>query len=89
MHYLSPQGCGHRFQRSANCLKDGFALRPTFQTDFSVVLFRSDFVLISEKNYMKAHKNQWVCTIPYPPECLAEATSRGQTMAPEAQKPSQ
>ena len=58
-------------------------------SDFSVMLFRSDFVLISEKNYMKAHKNQWVCTIPYPPECLAEATSRGQTMAPEAQKPSQ
>jgi hypothetical protein len=28
--------------------------------DFSVVLFRSDFVLFSEKNHMKVHKNQWV-----------------------------
>ena len=27
-------------------------------TDFSVVLFRSDFVLISEKNHVKALKNQ-------------------------------
>ena len=27
--------------------------------DFSVVLFRSDFVLVSEKNHMKAQTNQW------------------------------
>jgi hypothetical protein len=26
--------------------------------DFSVVLFRSDFVLFSEQNYMKIHKHQ-------------------------------
>jgi hypothetical protein len=30
--------------------------------DFSVVLLRSDFALVSEKNYMKVHKNQWVDT---------------------------
>jgi hypothetical protein len=27
-------------------------------SDFSVALFRSDFMLFSEKNRMKAHKNQ-------------------------------
>jgi hypothetical protein len=58
-------------------------------TDFSVVLFRSDFMLFSEKNRVKAHKNQWVLTMPCPLERLAGATSRGQTMAPEGQKPSQ
>ena len=31
-----------------------------FAADFSVVLFRSDFVLVSEKNHVKAHKNQCV-----------------------------
>ena len=32
---------------------------------------------------MKAHKNQWVLTVPYPLDHLAGATSRGHTMAPE------
>jgi len=58
-------------------------------TDFSVVLFRSDFVLFSEKNRVKAAKNQWVWIMPYHPERLSGATSRGQIMAPEVQKPSQ
>ena len=30
--------------------------------DFSVVLLRSDFVLVSEKNHVKMHKNQWLLT---------------------------
>jgi SAM-dependent methyltransferase len=51
-------------------------------TDFSVVLFRSDFALVSEKNRMKVHKNQWIGTMSYPPERLTGVTSRGQTMAP-------
>ena len=62
---------------------------PAKASDFSVVLFRSDFMLFSEKNRMKVHKNQWVLTMPCPLERLAGATSRGQTMAPEGQKPSQ
>ena len=37
---------------------------------------------------MKVHKNQWLLTMPYPLERLAGATSRGQTMEPEVQKPS-
>src|SRR5919199_1880400 len=58
-------------------------------TDFSVVLFRSDFVLFSEKNHVKALKNHQVWIMPYPPARLSGATSRGQTTAPEVQKPSQ
>ena len=50
--------------------------------DFPVVLFRSDFVLVSEKNHMKVHKNQWIGTMSYPPERLSGVTSRGQTMVP-------
>jgi hypothetical protein len=57
--------------------------------DFSVVLFRSDFVFFSEKNYVKVHRNQWVLTTPCPPERLSGATHRGQTTAPVVQKPSQ
>jgi hypothetical protein len=53
------------------------------------VLFRSDFMLLSEENHVKAHKNQWVLAIPYSPECLSGVTNTGQTMAPEAQTPSQ
>jgi hypothetical protein len=52
------------------------------------VLFRSTLMLFSEKNRMKVHKNQWLLTMLYPLVRLAGATSRGQTMAPEGQKPS-
>ena len=38
---------------------------------------------------MKVHENQWVLTVPCLLEHLAGATSRGQTMTPEGQKPSQ
>jgi len=58
-------------------------------SDFSIVLLQSDFVLFSEKNHVKALKNQWLLTMPYPLERLAGATGRGQTMAPEGQRPSQ
>jgi hypothetical protein len=51
--------------------------------DFSVVLFRSDFVLFFEKNHVKSLKNQWVLAMPYPSERLTGATRRGYTMAPE------
>jgi hypothetical protein len=39
--------------------------------DFSVVLFRPNFVLVSEKNRKKVHKNQWFLAMPYPLERLA------------------
>ena len=59
-----------------------------YNPDFSVVLFRSTLMLFSEKNRMKVHKNQWFLTMLYPLVRLAGATSRGQTMTPEGQKPS-
>jgi len=34
--------------------------------DFSVMLFRPNFMLISERHPMKVHKNQWVLD-PLPP----------------------
>src|SRR5215217_432109 len=69
------------------CCENGHSGGVIF-TDFSVVLFRPTFMLFSEKNRMKVHKNQRLLTMPYPLKRLAGATSRGQTMAPEGQKPS-
>ena len=85
--------CAKRTATEKNCQKlwKGEVLpldRSLLMGDFSVVLLRSDFMLFSEKNRMKVHKNQWLLTMPYPLERLAGATSRGQTMAPEGQKPS-
>ena len=77
--YLGFFECLHNVRRRGKALL----------ADFSVVLFRSDFVLVSEKNHVKTHKNQCVRTMPCSPEGLSGATNRGQTMAPEAQKPSQ
>ena len=57
-------------------------------SDFSVVLFRPNFMLASEEDPMKAHKNQWVLPMPCPLERLSGATSRGQTMA-SGDRPSQ
>jgi hypothetical protein len=45
--------------------------------DFSVVLFRSDFVLFSEKNHVKVHKNQWLLNSFSPPDIPWEATHHG------------
>jgi hypothetical protein len=63
--------------------------RPAQFPDFSVVRFRSKFMLVSEKNRMKVLKIQWLRIMPYPPECLAGAISRGQTLVPEVQTPLQ
>src|SRR5512138_781355 len=38
---------------------------------------------------MKVHKNQWLWDGPYSPDHLSGALSRGHTMAPEGQTPSQ
>src|SRR5262245_21582599 len=56
--------------------------------DFSFVLFRSDFILVSKKNRMKVHKNLWIFDHAISSKRLAGATRRGQTRAPEEQKPS-
>ena len=45
--------------------------------DFSVVLFRPNFMLVSEVYPMKVHKNQWLLTTPSPPDTPGEATNQG------------
>jgi hypothetical protein len=40
--------------------------------DFSVVLFRADFVLVSEEHLMKMHKNQRLLTFCLPLISLGE-----------------
>jgi hypothetical protein len=45
--------------------------------DFSVVLFRSDFVLASERYPMKAYKNQWLLHLPSQPALPWGATNQG------------
>src|SRR5207253_5862524 len=57
--------------------------------DFSVALFRPDFMLASEKYPMKAHKNQQLLAMLCSPDSLMEPGARGQTIVPEVQKPSQ
>src|SRR4030095_796476 len=54
--------------------------RSLLMGDFSVVLFRSDFMLVSEKNHVKTHKNQWVRTMSCSPKCLSGTTNRGHTV---------
>jgi len=58
-------------------------------TDFSVVLFRLDFVLVSEKNHMKVHKNQCVGLCHILPNALLESPAEGKPQPLEAQKPAQ
>jgi hypothetical protein len=45
--------------------------------DFSVVLFRPNFMLASEEHLMKVHKNQWLSTMPSPPDLPYGATNQG------------
>jgi hypothetical protein len=46
-------------------------------TDFSVVLFRPNFMLFSEKNRMKAHKNQRLLATLSPRDIPCGATHQG------------
>jgi hypothetical protein len=45
--------------------------------DFSVVLFRSNFMLVSEEDLMKVHKNQWLLSLLFPPDIPCGATNQG------------
>jgi len=47
------------------------------ETDFSVVLFRPNFMLVSEVHSMKVHKNQWLLTLPSPFDFPRGATNQG------------
>jgi hypothetical protein len=60
-----------------------------YPPDFSVVLFRSDFVLVSEKNHMKVHKNQGIGTMPILPNAFLGSQAEDKLWHLVAQKPSQ
>jgi hypothetical protein len=47
-----------------------------YPPDFSVVLFRPHFMLASEEHLMKMHKNQWLLTMPSPPDLLWRAMNQ-------------
>jgi hypothetical protein len=49
----------------------------TRKADFSVVLFRPNFMLASEKHPMKAHKNQGLSNLLSPTDILCGATNQG------------
>ena len=45
--------------------------------DFSVVLFRPNFILVSEEYPVKTHKNQWLLNLLSPPAFLCGAANQG------------
>jgi predicted nucleotidyltransferase len=49
----------------------------TYKTDFSVVLFRSDSMLLAKENHMKVHKNQRLLILPSPPDLPGGAIHQG------------
>ena len=53
------------------------------------MLFRSDFVLVSEKNHMKVHKNQGIGTMPILPNAFLGSQAEDKLWHLVAQKPSQ
>src|SRR5678816_1731104 len=56
--------------------------------DFSVVLFRPNFMLTSVEHLMKAHKNQGLLTTPSPPVIPCEPRTKAHTMVSGGQTPS-
>jgi len=57
--------------------------------EFSVVLFRPNFMLVSEEHPMKTHKNQWLLILLSLPVSLVEARIKAHTLVPEGQTPLQ
>jgi hypothetical protein len=49
---------------------------PTQHPDFSVVLFRLHFMLVSEEHPMKTHKNQWLLNLLSLPDIRCGATNQ-------------
>jgi hypothetical protein len=62
-------------QGDLDCLPDAIERRQ--YTDFSVVLFRPNFMLASEEYPMKAHKNQRLLALPSPPNLPCGGTNQG------------
>jgi hypothetical protein len=58
-------------------------------SDFSVVLFRPNFMLVSDGHPMKVHKNQWLSTLLSLLTSLVEPRTRAHTRVSGGQMPSQ
>ena len=56
--------------------------------DFSVVVFRPDFMLVSEEYPMKMPKNQWLASLPSSLLSLEKPCTKARSMVPEVQMPS-
>jgi hypothetical protein len=65
------------------------ALLLTIASDFSVVLFRPNFMLAFEEHSVKVHKNQWLSTCYLPLLSLVEPRTKAHTMESGVQTPSQ
>jgi hypothetical protein len=72
-HPFATLGCPDN--RRPLFLQPGYAA--AYTPDFSVVLFRPNFMLASEGYPMKAHKNQRLLTLPSPPNLPCGATNQG------------
>ncbi len=57
--------------------------------DFPVVLFRPNFMLLSEEHLMKTHKNQWLLSTLFLPAIPWEPRTKAHPMVQEVQTPSQ
>jgi hypothetical protein len=62
------QACDHDFGCREKYIPCGVVDEDSgeLRTDFSVVLFRPDFMLAFEEHPMKVHKNQRLLTLPSP-----------------------
>jgi len=60
--------------RKLKALLEPFGL--THYSDFSVVLFRLHFMLVSEEHPMKTHKNQWLLNLLSLPDIRCGATNQ-------------
>ena len=92
LHYASRRSAGHRYTAHPEVELSAHPPRSTCGgtssstwticsgergPDFSVVLYRPNCMLVSEKHPMKIHKNQWLLTPLSPPDIAWGATHQG------------
>jgi prepilin-type N-terminal cleavage/methylation domain-containing protein len=65
-----------RFVTSFPAPNNLFAVNYANDPDFSVVLFRPHFMLVSEEHHMKTHKNQWLLNLLSLPDIPCGATNQ-------------
>jgi hypothetical protein len=58
-------------------LYESLSKNRAYYSDFSVVFFRPNFMLISDEHLMKTHKNQWLLDLLSPPDIPWGDTNQG------------